>query len=454
MKTKRVWLFGVLAVAVVAFGAYAGRSHHYKTRFLPKTEVLGVDVSKQTVSAADQTLKRHFANSKVALQDNGKTVATATGSELGLKQDFTTTLQKLMKAQNPWRLSATVLASSKDKATLTSGNTQLGSYTKQLAAKLNKTRQAPVDAKVVAVDGKFVVKKEQAGNQIDPAKLTAAVTKAVSTDKKVVAIAPTYAQPKVTSSASSLKQAATDLSKIAQIKAQVKITNHTLTIPTGTLQSWLSYDHGVQVDQAKVAAYVAQLASTYNTFGKTRTFKSTKRGTVKVPGGTYGWTIQQDSTTKALIAAIKKGQDFTKEVAWSGSGYHSDGTDIGNTYVEVDITNQHEYFYQNGKLVLDTAVDTGKPGQDTPKGVDFVWNKVRNKTLTGKNDDGSSYASPVSYWMPVDYTGVGLHDSPWQKKYGNGWYKTHGSHGCVNNPPAFMAKLYAAVPLGTPVVIF
>ncbi|WP_125707217.1 L,D-transpeptidase family protein [Lacticaseibacillus porcinae] len=454
MKNKRVWIGSVVVIALLAFGGYAMRSHHYQNRFLPKTQVLGVDVGNQTVTQANKTLRKHFTNTSLKFVDQNQTVATASGTELGLKQNFTQTLTQLLKKQNPWAMSATVLAQSQDKATLTNGNTTLVNTTKQITAKLNQTRKAPVDAKVVAQSGKYVVQKEQAGNQIDATKLATAVTKAVSTDKTKVDVTSTYTQPKVTSDSDSLKKAATELSKIASIKAQVKITNQLITIPTDKLQSWLSYDNGVQVDLAKVEAYTAELANTYNTYGKTRTFKSTKRGTVTVPAGTYGWTILQTATAKNLVAEIKKGQDFTKEVSYEGSGYHSDGTDIGSTYVEVDVQNQHEYFYQNGKLVLDSDVVTGKPGQDTPKGVDFVWAKNRDKTLTGKNDDGSNYASKVSYWMPIDYTGVGLHDAPWQPKFGGDWYKQHGSHGCVNNPVAFMAKLYDAVPLGTPVIVF
>ncbi|WP_390410645.1 L,D-transpeptidase family protein [Lacticaseibacillus jixiensis] len=454
MKNKRAWVAGLVAVAVVALGGYALRSHHYQSRFLPKTSVLGVDVGHQSVAQANAALQKHFVDTTVKLVDGNKTVATATGTQLGLKQDFTQTLKQLLKKQNPWRLSATVLASSQDKSSLTAGNQALVAYTKQLAAKLNQTRKAPQDAKVIAEKGQYVVKKEVAGNQIDATKLASAVNKAVSADKTTVAVADTYTQPKVTSTSSSLKQAASDLSKIAGIKAQVKITNKVVTIPQSTVQSWLSYDHGVKVDLTKVEAYTASLADQYNTYGKTRTFKSTKRGTVTVPGGTYGWTIMQTTTAKKLVADVKAGKDFTQEISYQGSGYHSDGSDIGSTYVEVDVTNQHEYFYQNGKLVLNSAVVTGKPGQDTPKGVDFVWKKERNKTLRGNNDDGSKYASPVSYWMPIDYTGVGLHDASWQPKFGGDWYKKHGSHGCVNNPPSFMAKLYAAVPLGTPVIVF
>lgn len=112
------------------------------------------------------------------------------------------------------------------------------------------------------------------------------------------------------------------------------------------------------------------------------------------------------------------------------------------------------WVYVNGAEQISTDVVTGKPNQATPSGAFFVWSKQRDATLRGLNDDGSKYASPVSYWMPIDYTGVGLHDSPWQPKYGGDWYEENGSHGCVNTPPTVMAKLYCLVPAGTPVVVY
>lgn len=454
---KRAWIIGVAAaVVLVAGGAYAVRGMHYQSRFLPDTKVLGVNIGGKTVKTAAVALKKSLANETYSFKENGNTKVTATGKELGLTQSYTKQLQKLIKAQNPWGFSAVVLASS-DTAELkqVADDQTFDQYIDTTVQQLNKQRKAPVDAKVVADGDSYKVQKEQAGNEISATKLKAAVSKAVTNDHHTVNLASTYTQPKITSTNKKLQTMATKLTTISKITAQIKIENKTITIPSSKLHEWLSYADGkVTVSESGVAAYVKTLAATYNTYGTSRTFKSTKRGTVTVPGGTYGWSILQTTETSKLVAAIAAGKSFSQEVSYSGSGYNSDGSDIGNTYVEVDKKNQKEYFYKDGKLVLSSDVVTGKPKQATPTGVFYVWSKERNKTLRGKNDDGTSYASKVSYWMPIDYTGVGLHDSPWQPKYGGTWYIEHGSHGCVNNPPSFMAKLYAAVPLGTPVIVF
>lgn len=449
---KRNWVIAGAVVVLAALGiGYGIRSSHYQDRFLPKTEVLGVNVAGKTVKQADQKLKATLADVDYQLKDGGQTVATVSGKTLGLKRDYQALLGKLLAKQNPWGFSAVVLANS-DKSALASSadSKEITTYATSEAASLNKTRTAPVAAKVVLKGDSYQVEKEQAGNQIDPHKLAEALAKAIQDNKHSVALKQTFYQPKAKATDKALIDAATKLEKIGRVKAVITITNHKEQIPASRLKSWLSYSNGaVQVDEKGVAKFVAELANKYNTYDKARQFKSTKRGTVTVPAGIYGWSIMQDKETAALIDLIKKGQDFDQQVLHRGTGYHADGADIGSTYLEIDKQNQHEWLYQNGKVVLDSPVVTGKPATPTPSGVFAVWSKQRNATLVGED-----YRTPVSYWMPIDNTGVGLHDASWQPTFGGTWYQKHGSHGCINQPPSFIPKLWAAMSVGTPVIVF
>ena len=118
---------------------------------------------------------------------------------------------------------------------------------------------------------------------------------------------------------------------------------------------------------------------------------------------------------------------------------------IEDTYIEVDLENQHMWYYKDGKVALETDIVSGKPTTPTPAGVFYVWNKEEDATLKGTNDDGTPYESPVNYWMPIDWTGVGIHDSDWQPEYGGDLWKTRGSHGCINTPPSVMKELFGMV---------
>ncbi len=456
---KKHWLTIAAAAAIIIVGGYVFGGIHYQGRFLPNTSVLGVNVSGQTTAKAVSTLKTNYKQQEYKLTDGKKTVATATSSELGISNDFSKTVKDVQATQNAWSWPLRLFGSEKTAkadSNLAVNESTLTAYAAQTTTTLNKNRQAPINASMTFTNGKVTVKASSDGNQINKAKLVTQLKSMINHNQHTVDLAKTYNKATITTTSKTFKEKRQVLEQYSNITGKLTVANHSETISKKDLNSWIGYSNGkITVNESDVRAFVSSFDNKYATYGKTRSFKSTKRGTVSVVAGNYGWVITTSTTTKNLIAAIKKGKDFTVAATVNGSGYHADGSDIGNTYVEIDKENQHEYFYKDGKLVLDSDVVTGKPdGHTTPTGVLFVWKKEQNATLRGTNSNGSSYASNVKYWMPIDYTGVGLHDASWQPTFGGDWYKQHGSHGCVNNPPSFMAKLYAAVPVGTPVIVF
>ena len=112
--------------------------------------------------------------------------------------------------------------------------------------------------------------------------------------------------------------------------------------------------------------------------------------------------------------------------------------DYGDTYVEVNVTAQHVFFYKNGILWMDTDCVTGNAnrGNDTPDGVYVMKYKERNATLEGEN-----YSSPVSFWMPFNGN-IGLHDATWRANFGGDYFYYNGSHGCINLPYSKAEELY------------
>ncbi|WP_054750747.1 L,D-transpeptidase family protein [Lacticaseibacillus thailandensis] len=459
MNSKKKLTVGIAAAVVILAGIYGGVAVHYSHRYLPHTNVLGVKISGQTEAEANRTLTKRFSALKYKLNDGKKTVATASGTDLGIRRSFTKTLSSLDQQQNQWAWlgHALGLGGTSAKVDPVINTKQLHAYTKALATKENGHRRASKDANMSFNKSGLQVSKEVYGNQFDVNKLDSTIVRAIRADKQTVQLNQTYIKPAVTTRSAQFTKAKTQLAKLAQETGRVTVENHSETITKDDLYQWLGYNHGaITVDANGVKNFVKSMGAKYDTYGKERTFNSTKRGTVKVPGGTYGWSIQQTRTADEVVKHIKAGKDFTVKAITSGSGYHADGTDIGNTYVEVDLQNQHEYYYKDGKLALDSDIVSGKPsaGDASPVGVDFVWSKQTNATLRGVGQSGENYATPVKYWMPIDYTGVGLHDAPWQPKFGGDWYLSHGSNGCINNPPSFMPKLYAAVAVGTPVIVF
>ena len=160
--------------------------------------------------------------------------------------------------------------------------------------------------------------------------------------------------------------------------------------------------------------------------------------------------MDRATETTRLAELIKEGKNVQIEPTYSQTARSRTVNDIGDSYIEIDLTLQHVWVYKDGNLVVDTDCVTGnsRRGFDTPTGIYQITYKERDATLKGEN-----YSSAVKYWMPFYYN-VGLHDASWRNSFGGDIYKTSGSHGCVNLPPKIAETIFQNIEKGTPVVVY
>lgn len=203
-------------------------------------------------------------------------------------------------------------------------------------------------------------------------------------------------------------------------------------------------------DKDGVTEFINELASEYDTYGTVREFTTTSGEVKEITGGTYGSTLNQKAEIKYLTEAFLNGTEEVHIPSYTRSSSIRGKDDIGDTYIEIDMTNQVMYYYEDGDLELETSVVTGNlsKNQDTPEGINYVYAKQKKRILRGPG-----YASFVNYWMPVK-GGIGIHDATWRDEFGGEIYKTSGSHGCINTPLDKMEELYEMVTVGTPVVMY
>ncbi|MBO5165698.1 MAG: L,D-transpeptidase family protein [Lachnospiraceae bacterium] len=204
------------------------------------------------------------------------------------------------------------------------------------------------------------------------------------------------------------------------------------------------------LNEEAVEAFVDELCATYNTYESTRTFLSTRGDIITIEGGTYGNVIDREAEIAYLKEAFQNKESGVHVPIYETEAYHRGINDIGDTYVEVDMTEQKLYYYEEGDLLFETDIVTGnmRRGWDTPAGVNYVYAMQRNRTLRGE-----TYASFVKYWVPV-VGNIGIHDASWRKEFGGDIYETGGSHGCINVPSDAMGELYDMLEIGVPVVMF
>ena len=74
VKKNKRWLLVVGVLVVLMGGFYIIQSMHYRDHFLPNTEILGVDVSGQTVNAANKKLTDQFDQRQYTFVEKNKKI--------------------------------------------------------------------------------------------------------------------------------------------------------------------------------------------------------------------------------------------------------------------------------------------------------------------------------------------------------------------------------------------
>ena len=234
------------------------------------------------------------------------------------------------------------------------------------------------------------------------------------------------------------------------IKLDSSVLSNFIIFDFGTREFLKNEDGSLYISRDKVDSYIDSLCDRYDTYAMPREFV-THLGEVKtINFSNYGTLLDRKSEKEYLLNALLTGEEGVHEPKYIHEPYKKGLNDIGDTYIEVDMSRQVLYFIKSGEVKLFCDVVTGKPsaGYSTPEMLCYVYNKVPGKYLTGPD-----YRSYVNFWMPV-YKAIGLHDASWQSAFGGDRYLRHGSRGCINMRYDDAETLYNAIEIGTPVIIY
>lgn len=223
------------------------------------------------------------------------------------------------------------------------------------------------------------------------------------------------------------------------------------TLDGDTIKDWITLQNTkIILDEDAVREYVRQISITYDTAYYKHAFMTAAGNEITIDTGPYGWRMNREEETKELCRLIFEGVQGIREPVYLQTGASYGKYDYGDTYVEINLTTQHLYFWENGSIIIESDFVSGDAsrGMATPAGIFPLTYKERNAVLKGEN-----YRTPVSYWMPFN-GGIGMHDADWRKEFGGTVYKHNGSHGCINLPPDVAEQIYEHIEKGMPVICY
>ena len=446
----------VLGIVFIA-GCYTVKANTYRTKFFPHTIINGIDASEKTVDEVRQVMSKQIDNfeSKIRSRDNNDEIIK--GSDVGLAFVEDSSLEDLLHQQNSmaWIANMSGEKDLKIKSSFTVDDNKFEDTVSKLRAFDESKFVAPVDAKIsdfVQGSGYSII-PEVEGNTLDVKKAKEYIKSQLIVLNDDINLDyeenDLYEKPAKRSDDPTLNLALTNLNKYIS----ARISYDKLNVLNGdTIHKWLTVnsDGSVNISDEGVASFVKTISNAYNTVGKPKTLKTSYGPTVTISGGSYGWKVDAEKEKATIKSLIEAGETTKREPEFSRKAASHGENDYGNSYVEVNLTTQHMFVIKNGSKVLESDFVSGNVAKNwtTPPGAFPLTYKTRNATLKGEG-----YSTPVDYWMPFN-GGIGFHDAPWRSAFGGQIYRTSGSHGCVNLPPAIAKQLCDYVDSGFPVLCY
>ena len=467
---KGLRIFGLLVLMIAVLGgcAYGGISYYFSNRFFEGNWINGIDCSQKTAYEVEELMKEKLSEYSIEVSSRDVAAQTIKGEDIDYKYMSTGEILQLLKKQKPYEW---VKGLYEQKSYTVDENvgynkTLLQEQLKSLNCAQAENQTEPENAYVAFQNNAFVIVPETEGSKLNIKEAYKVLNAAVEANESAIDFSNTpevYVSAAVTKDDPELQAALEACNNYTKASITYTFGDQSTTLDGNTIKDWLQFDEKGQLIwddnsfQQHVAEYVAQLAATYDTVGTEREFQATSGRTVYVSSSIYGWKIDQAAEAAQLSQEIQSGTQTTREPIYAQTANAYGVNDLGNTYIEVDLSEQHMYYYQDGADIFESDFVSGNMSyadRQTHAGIFTLYYKKSPDVLRGgQKGTANYYEQPVQYWMPFD-GGIGFHDANWRDDFGGDIYLTSGSHGCINLPPENAAVLYDLIQYDVPIVCF
>ncbi|MBQ5756852.1 MAG: L,D-transpeptidase [Erysipelotrichaceae bacterium] len=434
---KKIFKTVLLLLFVLLLAAYAGGAFFFGSHFLPKTSINGVDVSFKDSVAADSAVSA--VDPVITITQKEKDGKEPVSEDLHINDLTAEPLvyhtDELLQSQNRYLWFLSLFQPNEltcAKITGTADSRKIQDAVKKLYCLQQQNIISPSDAHIELQDGDPAIIKENDGCQIGEEQVSKAVTEALDRYLKgetvdAVDLTDLYDKAKIRDNDPDLVRQLDELKAVADKKITIVISEDTsVTLEGKQMKDMLLLENGFYVvNEDALADYVAALTGKYN-----------------VSDHEY---IDRGALKNSLRNALTSTANSSVKATW---------VTVTNKLVEVDISEQTLWYYENGELIFSSPVVTGNAdfGTGTPTGTYYVRRMKSPNTLRG-----ADYVEYVDYWIGWDNDGghiFGFHDASWRNgEFGGDIWLTNPSHGCVNMPTDKAAQLYNSVEIGTEVYI-
>ena len=453
----------ILGTLGAILGVYLVLAFVFSFIFMPRTYLNGIKVGFKSYASASKLIKPTINDYVLTVRNLDGSQEHVEGSAVNLKYESMKWIKEALKEQNQfaWPISFFRKNEIVIEEDVSYDETAFADILKKMSGFKTTTMIEPQDAHVAMDEtGNYVVFPEVMGTTIDVDAAKAEARECLLTGNKLLDLEEYHILPKVYSSDEKLRERLHEWNEYMKSAGLTYIFWDTPEVLTREIINSLISEgkDGLYVDEGKVMNLMSEWREKHDSLGKS--FKFTTYDGIEVditPGGDYGYELNEEAVGADIIEKLSAHDTGSYEVSYWRKPLYTTNNGLGDTYIEISITDQHLWMYKDGELLIDTNVVTGMPTDDeeriTHKGCFSVdWHEEH--VLLGTMET-RGYEQLVDYWIAFNQS-EGIHDAQWREdsEYIREMYLYDGSHGCVNTPLAAMKIIFENVIDGEAVVIY
>lgn len=460
MNKKKIIIMSSVILFVVIAVIYLGVAVYYQYHFLPGTTINGKDYGNMTVDAVKESIQDDIRLYYLKIIERSGEVEHIAAGDIDFQVTIDGDLSSIKDKQNHYLW---FISPEKDETleiTTTYDEVKLDYIISGLKC-LNDEYINSGIAPELKYDGtNFTLTEGTPGNEIDKEKTINYIKESIKNMDTVLNLETKecYLEKLDEGASEKLNAALNTLNSYLNVVITLTFGEETEIIDRSNIYKWLSVDvdNNIVFDKEAIIDYVDAFASKYETMGQTRPFTTSYGTTINVSGGDYGWWINRTAEAEAIISDIQNLNSCTREANYlQVAGSHGE-VDFGDTYIEINLNDQHLYAYKDGEKIVDCSIVSGDPvnGKATPTGV-FNMRFM----FTDYNFVRGNFQKNLKYWM-VFYgntveTNIGIASCNWLTSFGGSVYKSVGSLGSIYVNEADAKTLYMELPgKDFPVIIY
>lgn len=412
----------------------------------PGTAVAGVTIGGLTAGAAADAISSRLAQSSVVI-DGPDGTFTVTGADLGASVDATAVAEQAFASHPMWNPASWFPSDIDAPISLDAAAAE-----QTLRSAAGGLYVDPVDASVAfdSASGSFAVTDAVAGEGLDIDAVQAALQESFDTGSAPVTIDAAVVPVEAAATTDEATAIATTLNGMLDTVGFYVGEERTVPVDRAVAASWLSVADvdgtlKIQADPALIQATVDGLPAAVNRDPVNATVITDTGGQVlrEATAGVTGRALENTDGIANSFADMLEGGQAAFPLTVSETPFTT--TNLVRR-IEVNLSSQRVWLYENDAVVQSWAVSSGLPGSATQPGNFRIGWKTPMQDMGCF--PGAPYCTENVPWVAYFNGDQAFHGAYWHNNFGRPM-----SHGCVNLPVSAAKFLYDWAPKGVQVSV-